>query len=99
VKRVDRRKAKTIPNPETNSQDLGKITLPSMNLAIAQKTTQAVSPKTKSSPLEVSTGILVKGKQNSGNNIITKNSDKNESLSNMFVRMLRIILYVNNKTQ
>ena len=59
---------------------------------MAQKTTQAASPKTKSIPLEVSTGMLVKGKQNNGNNIITKNSDKNESLSNIFERMDSIIL-------
>jgi hypothetical protein len=87
-KRVERRQAKTTPNPDTNNQDLGKIIFPSINLAITQKTTQAVSPKTKSRPLEVSTGILVKGKQKTGNNTITKNNDTNENLSNIFERMV-----------
>jgi len=73
-----------MPNPDKSSQDLGKITLPSINLAMAQKIIQIASPKTKSSPLEVSTGILVKGKKKKGNNIITKNNDKKESLSNIF---------------
>jgi len=35
-------------------------------------------------PFEVSIGIFVKGKQKTGNNTITKNNDKNESLSNIF---------------
>lgn len=52
-----------MPNPDTKSQDFGKIISPSENLAIAQKIMQAVSPKTKSKSLEVSIGILVKGKK------------------------------------
>jgi hypothetical protein len=98
-KRAERRKAKAIPNPDTNNQDLGKIILTSENLAIAQKTMQAASPKTKSSPLEVSTGILVKGKEKRGNNTTTKNNDKKESLSNIFERMDFIILYSDKKMQ
>jgi hypothetical protein len=86
-KRAERRKAKAMPNPDTNNQDLGKIILPSRNLAIAQKIMPAASPKTKSNPLEVSIGMFVKGKQNSGNNIITKNNDKKESLSNKCERI------------
>ena len=58
--------------------------MPSESLAKAQKIKESASPKTKSNPLEVSIGILVKGKKKTGNNIITKNSDKNESLSNIF---------------
>ncbi|MEK7081319.1 MAG: hypothetical protein AAB902_02945 [Patescibacteria group bacterium] len=91
-KRDERRKTKAMPNPDINNQDLGKTILPSENLAIAQKTTQAASPKTKSSPLEISTGILVKGKEKSGNNTTTKNNDKKESLSNIFERINLIIL-------
>jgi hypothetical protein len=93
------RKARTTPNPETKSQDLGKIISPSENLAMAQKITQANNPTTRSNPLEVSTGILVKGKQKTGKSTTTKNNDKNESLSNMFERISYIILYANNKTQ
>jgi len=37
-----------MPKPETSNQDFGKIIFPSMNLAIAQKIIQAVSPMTKS---------------------------------------------------
>ena len=84
-KRVERKKTKTIPKAEVNSQDLGKTIFPSENLAKAQKIMLKASPITKSKPLEVSTGMLVKGKQNSGNNITTKKSDQNESFSNIFV--------------
>jgi hypothetical protein len=98
-KRAESRKAKAIPNPDTNNQDLGKIILPSRNLAMAQKITQAASPKTKSNPLDVSTGMLVKGKQKRGNNTTTKNNDKKESLSNIFERMSLIILYSDKKMQ
>ena len=98
-KRVESKKTKATPKPETSSQDLGKTIFPSINLAIAQNTIVAVNPKTKSKPFEVSTGILVKGIAKRGSNIITKNIDKNESLSNMFVRIMAIILYVNNKKQ
>lgn len=76
-----------MPNPDTNNQDLEKIIRPSKNRAIAQKTTQAASPRTKSRPLEISTGISVKGKKKNGNNTITRKSDENESLSNMFERI------------
>lgn len=81
-----------MPKPDTNNHDLGKTILPSENLAIAQKTMEATSPKTKSKPLEVSTGIFVKGKIKSGNNTTTKNNDKNESLSNIFILINFIIL-------
>ena len=62
---------------------------------MAQKIMQRASPTTKSKPLEVSTGILAKGKQKRGSNTTTKNSDKKESLSNIFERMDTIILYMN----
>lgn len=81
-----------MPKPDTNNHDLGKTILPSENLAIAQKTMEATSPKTKSKPLEVSTGIFVKGKKKNGNNTTTKNNDKNESLSNIFILINFIIL-------
>lgn len=76
-----------MPKPDAKSHDLGKTILPSENLAMAQKTTDSASPKTKSNPLEVSTGIFVKGKKKSGNNTITKNNDQKESLSNIFERI------------
>ena len=66
----------TIPAPI--NRDLGKTILPSINLAIAQKIMEAVSPKTKSKPFEVSIAIFVKGIQNRGSNIITKNIDKKD---------------------
>ena len=84
-KKEDNKNIKVIPKPDTKSHDLGKIILPSENLAIAQKITQKASPKTKSNPLEVSIGILPKGKQKSGNKITTKNNEKKESLLNIFV--------------
>jgi hypothetical protein len=95
----DRSKTKTTPSPERSSQDFGKTISPSENLAMAQKITEITSPTTKSNPLEVSTGILVKGKQKRGKSTITKNNDKNESLSDMFERISCIILHANNKTQ
>jgi len=86
-KRAESKKAKHTPNPETNNQDLEKIIRPSKNRAIAQKMIQTASPTTKSKPLEISIEILVKGKKKSGNNTITKKSDKNDSFSNIFVLM------------
>jgi|SRR3989344_4798826 len=94
---VDNKKAKAIPNPDNKSQDFGKIIRPSKNRAIAQKITHAVSPTTKSSPLDVSIGILEKGKKKSGNNTTTKNKDKNESLSNIFVRIDELYYILINK--
>jgi hypothetical protein len=82
--KADNKKTKDIENPETKSQDLGKTIFPSRNLAIAQKTTHRAKPETKSNPFPASTGIFVKGKKKIGNNTITKNNTKNESLSNMF---------------
>lgn|SRR3989339_201284 len=84
-KREERRKTRTMPSPEARRADLGKIIFPSENRAMAQKITESASPATKSSPLEVSTGILVKGKEKIGNKTTTRNSDKNASPSNIFV--------------
>jgi hypothetical protein len=86
-KRADSKNAKTMPPAPNKHVDLGKLILPSMNLAMAQKITQKTSPTTKSTPLEISTGMLVKGKKKKGNNTITKNSDKKDNLSNMFERI------------
>jgi hypothetical protein len=83
-KRAESKTASAMPNPDTSNQDLGKTIFPSENLAIAQKTRDTASPKTNNMPFEVSIGIFVKGKQKTGNNTITKNNDKNESLSNIF---------------
>jgi N-acyl-D-aspartate/D-glutamate deacylase len=87
-KRAENKTTRTTAKPEVTSQDLGKIIFPSENLEIAQKTIQAVSPKTRSRPLEISTGMFVKGKQNKGNNTTTKNNDKKDNLSNIFAFIL-----------
>jgi hypothetical protein len=81
---VEARKARTIPKPETMSQDFGKTIFPSDKRAAAQKTIETTKPTTRSSPLEVSTGIFVKGKKNNGNNTTTRKSAQNEILSKVF---------------
>jgi hypothetical protein len=80
----DNKNIKATLKPDTNNHDLGRIILPSENLAIAQKITDIESPKTKSNPLETSIGILEKGKQKRGKDTMVRNNDQNESLSNMF---------------
>jgi hypothetical protein len=50
--------------------------------------TQRVRPTTKSNPLEVSTGIFVKGKQKTGNNTTTRYNAQKESLSNIFENII-----------
>ncbi len=92
--RAESKKAMIIPRPETRSHDFGKTIFPSRNLAMDQKITQRVSPTTSSNPLEVSTGILVKGKKKTGNKTMTKNSEKKESLLNIFEFMNLIVLYI-----
>jgi len=56
------KKANVMPKPERMRGDFGITTLPSKNLAIAQNIIEVASPKTSKRPLEVSIGILVKGK-------------------------------------
>ena len=82
-KRAERKIAMTTPNPANKHLDLGKLIFPSKNLAKLQKIIHRVSPITKSNPLEVSIGILVKGKKKNGSNTTTKNNDKKESLLNI----------------
>ena len=82
--RADKRKTRTIPIPETKSQDFGKTILPSENRATAQEIIEIAKPITKSSPFEISMGIFVKGKKKIGNNTTTANKDQNETLSNLF---------------
>ena len=82
--KADKRKTKTIPSPETKSQDLGKTILPSENRATAQEIIEIAKPITKSNPLEVSMGIFVKGRKKTGNSAITANKDQNEILSKFF---------------
>jgi hypothetical protein len=86
--KVEREKAKTAPKPETKSADLGKTILPSNNLAKPQNTRDKTSPTTKSAPFETSIGIFENGKKKRGNNIITKKSERNESLSNIIDRIV-----------
>lgn len=82
----------TTPRPESKNQDLGRVILPSENLAAIQKIIETTRPITKSRPLDVSTGIWVKGKKKIGNNTIVKKSDQKEILSKMFDNILFIIL-------
>ena len=73
-----------IPKAESNNKDFGKTTLPSENRAATQKIIETTKPTTRSKPLEVSIGILVKGKKKIGNKTITVNSDQKEILSKIF---------------
>ncbi|MEO5635456.1 MAG: hypothetical protein ABIS26_00925 [Candidatus Paceibacterota bacterium] len=81
---ADASSTKIIPMLASSVVDLEKIILPSKNRAKPQNTIEETSPRTKSRPFEVSTGIFVKGKKNSGNNVMTKKSDQKEILSKMF---------------
>jgi hypothetical protein len=81
---AENKNTRTMPSPEAKSQDFGIFIFPSKNLAIDQKIKVSARPIVKSKPLEVSTGMFVKGKTKRGNNTSTKNNDKNESLSNIF---------------
>ena len=97
--RAERKNTRTTPSPDTNSQDFGKTIRPERNRAITQKIMERASPTTKSNPLEVSAGMMVKGRQKIGDNTSTKNKDKNESLSNKLECMRLIIHYFNLETQ
>ncbi len=66
---------------------------------MAQNTREIVRPKTRRRPLDVSTGILVKGKQKIGSRTIINDKDIKESLSKIFERMDFIILYANKEIQ
>ena len=90
--RADKRKTVAMPAPETKSQDLGKIIFPSIKRAIAQNITPNERPITKSKPLDISTGIFVKGRQKIGNNITTRKTDRKENLSKLLEFILEIIL-------
>src|SRR3989339_419659 len=82
--RAEIKKTKRTPKPESKNHDFGKLILPSENLAAIQKIIETANPATKSKPLEVSIGILVKGKKKTGNNTITAKSDQKEILSKIF---------------
>ena len=86
-KRAERKTANTTPAPPNKHADFGKLIVPSKNLAIAQKITHKASPTTRSTPLAISTEILVKGKKKNGINTITKKRETRDSLSNVFERM------------
>ncbi|OGI86368.1 hypothetical protein A3A01_00335 [Candidatus Nomurabacteria bacterium RIFCSPLOWO2_01_FULL_39_17] len=83
-KNAERKNTVTKPAPESNSQDLGRVILPSENRDMVQKIIETTKPTTSSRPLDVSTEILVKGKKKIGNNTITKNNDTKDSLSKRF---------------
>ena len=86
--KAERKTATTTPPPEIRKADLGKTILPSKNRARHQKITHKDRPKTTNNPLEVSIGKLVKGKKKTGNNTMTKKSDKKENLSNILERII-----------
>ena len=92
--KAERKNTKIIPPPPNKNTDLGKFIFPSKNLAKPQKMTERTNPTTKSAPLEITTGILVKGKKKNGNNVTIKKSDKTDSLSNIFERIG--LLYYNS---
>jgi hypothetical protein len=74
----------TIPNPDTRIQDRGTTILPPEKRAAVQKIIEIVNPITRSNPFEVSTGILINGKKNTGSKTITAKSAQNEILSRIF---------------
>ncbi len=76
--------ASTIPAPPSKILDFGINTLPSENLAAAQKIIEIDNPITKSKLLEVSTGILVNGKKKTGNNTITTDKATKDIRSKIF---------------
>ena len=86
-KRAESRKASTIAAPANSIRDLGKVILPSKNLAKPQEKMLTARPITKRSPFDVSTEMLLQGRKKSGSKIITKKIDKKDRRSNMFVRM------------
>lgn len=69
------RTIKVIIKAENKTDDRGILTFPSENLATDQKIIDMARPTTKRKPLEVSTGIFVKGKKKTGNNTTTKNNE------------------------
>lgn len=92
--KAEMRNANRTPRPESKSQDLGKLILPSENRAAIQKIIEMTKPITKRRPLEVSIGIWVKGRKKTGNNTITAKSDQKEILSKIFDNILFFICYL-----
>ena len=86
--KAEARNTNKIIKPESKSRDFGTLILPSVKRAAIQKTIETTRPITKSKPLEVSTGIWVKGKKKTGNNTITTKSDQKEILSKIFDNIL-----------
>ena len=82
--RAESKTVRTIPKPDTRSQDFGKEIFPSEKRAAVQKIIEIDKPIIKKSPLEVSAGIFVKGKKKIGNKTITTKSDQKEILSKIF---------------
>jgi hypothetical protein len=75
----------TITNKEVKKKGVfGRTILPSEKRAAVQKIKDKESPKTKSKPLDVSIGILIKGKKKTGNKTTTKKRHQKEILSKVF---------------
>ncbi len=91
-KKAERNTDTTINKPERIIGDLGKLTLPSENLATVQKIIEMAKPMTSRRPLEISTGIFVKGRTKIGKSTTTNNKAKKEILSKRFDNIFFIIL-------
>ena len=85
--RAETRVAKTTKKPPNKHTDSGKTIFPSKNLAKLQNITVKRSANTKRKPLEISIGILVKGKKKNGNKTTKETKEINESLSNKCERI------------
>ncbi len=74
-KKAESNVANTTPTADKITAERGILTLPSENLATAQKITAIDRPTTRRRPLEVSSGMSVKGKKKSGNSTIVRNKE------------------------
>ena len=91
-KRVESKNAKTMPRPDHNNRDLGTFIFPSKNRAMVQKIIEITSPTTKSKPLEISVGMLVKGRKKAGKSTIIIKTEIKQILSKIFNIIIVVII-------
>jgi hypothetical protein len=98
-RKAERKNTTTTPRPASKVEELGMLTLPSEKRATAQKIIETARPITTKSPLEVSTGILVKGRKKTGRSTITQKSAKKEILSNIFdhIEIFQVMISKNKR--
>ena len=89
--KADKKNDMTMPKPATKSQDFGNFIFPSEKRAAVQKIIDTDKPITNNKLLEISTGILVKGKKKTGNKTMTTKSDQKEILSKIFDNIFFIL--------